>query len=134
MTTGIPLDRYIGDVNVVVLERNIPKFDTSLCDEISSVLSNDNDAIKDHKPADTVTDILEDEKVVGTTFINIEDTTPRQVNRVRIKTDNDITAKDIKTSQDGQCFDAHNLLPIVEASLVKEVLTEQCLNGIDRRI
>ena len=129
MTTRIPLDRYIGDVNVVVLERNKPKFDTSLCDERSSVLSNDNDAIKDHKPADTVTDILEDEKVVGTTYINIEDATPRQVNLVRSKTDNDI-----KTNQDGQCFDAHNVLPNVGASSMKEVLTEQCLNGIDRRI
>ena len=99
--TEIGLDTYIGDVNVIILEGDRANFDVSLCDAVhyqtktSSLVSKDNDKIRDTKVADSETDALENKEIGGNITLNIKHETSRKTKHA---CNDDITAKYTGTS------------------------------------
>ena len=126
--TGICLDTYIGDVNVIILEGNRANFDVSLCDAVhyqtktSCLVSKDDDKIEDTKVADSETDALVNKEIGGNTTLNIKHKTSRKTKHA---CNDDITAKYTGTSNDIQNFAMYTMMATEETKADTEPFTDQ---------
>ena len=131
--TGIGTDGYIGDVNVVILERNIAKFNASLCEvdrfqtETTSFLSKYNDKIKDLKVADKITDTTKNKEVDGNISINIGDEVPRKANPCN-GDEIDILAKCTDTGNDRHCLGIRTMFAKEDISSMGETQAEPSID------
>ena len=127
--TGLGSHTYIGDVNVIILERKRAR-NASLCEvdefqtETASLLSKDNGKIKDRKFYDSIKDTLDKREVDGNTSINIEDGAPR---KAKPACNRDV-AKYTDTSDDGQYFGTRSMMSLEAAGEDIEMayMDEQC--------
>ena len=121
--TGIGSDKYIDDVNVIILNENIQRvdIDVSLCEIVhfnttsSCLVSKNYEKVNDHKVAELITDTSDEKEVV----INNLD-------------DNENRANYTDTSRDGQHFGISTTFVKEDASSWDE--TQILIHTVDSEI